>query len=292
MSCACITSQPHWDVNIMRMIQETSVICRYVVSEGFSYGPHCHVGIGICYCTQGQGTFTVANHILPFGAGSLIYYSAQLAHSVVIQGTYERWDVCFWLKGLMKLRWDDTLNRLITEFIRTANEVSLFKIPEIDHPRLDRTFRSIREENVSRRYGFETVLQLYLAELHLLLQRTNHEGAQAAISLVNPVTDDIIISILQYIEDNSPITVNQIADRFSYHPSQIFRLIRRATGLSPSRYLQDRRLVRAKSLLIRSDLSVTAIAKAVGFCQVSHFSHIFRLYTGQTPTEYRLENQA
>jgi AraC family transcriptional regulator len=44
----------------------------------------------------------------------------------------------------------------------------------------------------------------------------------------------------------------------------------------------------ARRELAASSASLSTIAAAAGFCDQSHFSRLFKQYTGVTPAEYRL----
>jgi AraC-like DNA-binding protein len=46
-------------------------------------------------------------------------------------------------------------------------------------------------------------------------------------------------------------------------------------------------MMKAKSLLLDSTMSITRIAGELGLSSFSHFSHVFREETGMTPGEYR-----
>ena len=65
------------------------------------------------------------------------------------------------------------------------------------------------------------------------------------------------------------------------------RLFKRSTGVSPHRFIVQRRIERACALLLDGTLSVDAVARAVGFRTRSHFSVMFHRLTGTPPTVYR-----
>jgi AraC-like DNA-binding protein len=58
-------------------------------------------------------------------------------------------------------------------------------------------------------------------------------------------------------------------------------------GETPYAYLMTRRVERAKALLRRGDLSVTAVCMAVGCTSLGSFSARFTHLVGETPTAYR-----
>jgi AraC-like DNA-binding protein len=57
--------------------------------------------------------------------------------------------------------------------------------------------------------------------------------------------------------------------------------------VTPHDYLVRRRLQRALELLAGTDLSLSAIAYASGFCDHGHFTRRFRQHFGVTPSRYR-----
>jgi len=65
------------------------------------------------------------------------------------------------------------------------------------------------------------------------------------------------------------------------------RAFLRAFGETPHRYVLNRRLERARELLIATDMPVVDIALATGFSSQSHLATAFRRLTGVTPGEYR-----
>ncbi len=63
---------------------------------------------------------------------------------------------------------------------------------------------------------------------------------------------------------------------------------RASTGRPPHRWLQERRVERAKELLeVTPARSVTEVALACGFTSSAHFATVFRKATGQTPSAWR-----
>lgn len=62
-------------------------------------------------------------------------------------------------------------------------------------------------------------------------------------------------------------------------------------GVSPHRYLIQRRVLRSQALLLSTDETITAIAYAVGFSSHGHFTTYFRQLTGTTPSHFRAHGQ-
>jgi AraC family transcriptional regulator len=75
-----------------------------------------------------------------------------------------------------------------------------------------------------------------------------------------------------------------IADLSSHHFGQAFKA---SMGIPPHRYLIERRIHRAKELLIGGDRSIAEIAVSVGFSSQSHMTFNFRKLVATTPARYR-----
>ncbi|MEU4288570.1 helix-turn-helix domain-containing protein [Kribbella sp. NPDC026596] len=82
-------------------------------------------------------------------------------------------------------------------------------------------------------------------------------------------------------------TLRQLADRVGLAPSYLAELFAGQLGQPPHRYLNERRIDRARQLLDTSDVTITALALSLGFSSSQHLARVFRQLAGTTPTAYR-----
>jgi AraC family transcriptional regulator len=85
-------------------------------------------------------------------------------------------------------------------------------------------------------------------------------------------------------EDISNGVLANLAGLSSYHFTRVFK---QSTGVSPQRFVRERRVERVKHLLVETDLSIAQIALAAGFADHSHCSRWFREIAGITPSRFR-----
>ncbi|WP_054180933.1 HTH-type transcriptional activator RhaS [Trabulsiella odontotermitis] len=78
-----------------------------------------------------------------------------------------------------------------------------------------------------------------------------------------------------------------VAERFSLSLRTLHRQLKQHTGLTPQRYLNRVRLMKARHLLRHSDESVTDIAFRCGFGDSNHFSTLFRREFNWSPRDIR-----
>jgi AraC family transcriptional regulator len=95
--------------------------------------------------------------------------------------------------------------------------------------------------------------------------------------------------VLDYIEVSleGDLTIDQLAAIACLSRFHFARAFKAAIGQSPRRYVNAKRLERAKALLIRADRSLIDIALALSFSCQSNFTRAFRQATGLTPGQYR-----
>ena len=101
--------------------------------------------------------------------------------------------------------------------------------------------------------------------------------------------------ILAYISDHymePHLTITAIAHHFGLHPQQLSRDFMRLVGTSPSAYLMDIRLDRAKQLLWDSALSNEEIAAHVGFGSTRRLYRALQNSDGVTPGQYRKQQRS
>ncbi len=82
-----------------------------------------------------------------------------------------------------------------------------------------------------------------------------------------------------------------LSDTLKVPRSTLSRLFTEVTGVSPGRYILDRRHLLAMSLLQGTDLRISEVAKRCGFAELRSFSRFIRRITGLGPREFRKKLQ-
>jgi two-component system response regulator YesN len=84
----------------------------------------------------------------------------------------------------------------------------------------------------------------------------------------------------------SDLTLHTLAERMYVNPSYLSRLFKRETGDAFSSYVLERRMEKAKELLL-ADAKVYDASSAVGYQDISYFAKVFRKYWGVAPSELK-----
>ena len=88
--------------------------------------------------------------------------------------------------------------------------------------------------------------------------------------------------VMEYINEHlhDELSLAELARTAKLSPHYFATVFRAGTGMSPHRYVIERRIDRARDLLRRHDKTISEIAYAVGFSSQSHLTANFRRTTG------------
>ena len=100
---------------------------------------------------------------------------------------------------------------------------------------------------------------------------------------------DIFEMIDNYIHENiaNKITLEFIAKQIFLNPSYLSRYFKQKKGMSFSIYLLDKRMAKAKELLLSGDIYIYEVCNQVGIENYKYFYKVFKQYTGVSPAEFR-----
>jgi transcriptional regulator GlxA family with amidase domain len=145
-------------------------------------------------------------------------------------------------------------------------------------------------------------LALYIISLHsskeftamtgrfLLADTVRQKQSVYAQSLVGSPAGDSRFALLTEQINTQPekhLEVSEMADMCGMSLRNFHRAFVKNFGTTPNKYIQLKRLERAKELLAETDMSIEETAGRVGFTDTSFFRSVFSRETGMTPTQFR-----
>ena len=101
-----------------------------------------------------------------------------------------------------------------------------------------------------------------------------------------------VVACMDYIEQHlqQPLTVKALALEMGISPAYLSVLFKKETGMAVSEYIRRKRIDTAQTLLQYTDFSCIEIAEYLCFSSDSHFTSVFRRYTGMTPSVFRKQH--
>lgn len=94
-----------------------------------------------------------------------------------------------------------------------------------------------------------------------------------------------------YDELDSPLLLNEVAERVNMSRSYFSACFKKVTGSSFNQYVREKRIRIAKEFLENTDYSIMEIALKCGYEDEKYFGKVFRQETGFLPSKYRKEKR-
>jgi AraC family transcriptional regulator len=124
--------------------------------------------------------------------------------------------------------------------------------------------------------------------LHVLTFQGLHSGLDDRRK-AGEISDGRLRRVMDYMSANfgQPLTLDDLASEACISKYHFTRLFKQRTGRTPYRVLTIIRLEAAARLLADSDTSISGVAAACGFRNVSHFTTAFGRHYGKSPSMAR-----
>lgn len=99
--------------------------------------------------------------------------------------------------------------------------------------------------------------------------------------------------VIEYIQQNiaSDISLEKCAEYADTSYTYLSREFKKETGMRFVEFLNHQRVNKAKSLLIRKDISMKEIVESAGFRNYNYFFKVFKEMEGMTPSEFAAKKQ-
>lgn len=99
----------------------------------------------------------------------------------------------------------------------------------------------------------------------------------------------ILKQSIKYINDNitEKIKITDLAKQTRWESQHYNRLFTQYVGITPYKYIVEKKIEKAKTLLIETTIPILQVSFEIGFKSHSNFCSIFKKATGKTPENYR-----
>lgn len=119
-------------------------------------------------------------------------------------------------------------------------------------------------------------------EVLLTLAETLHfEKQRAASHLAHAIKDLLDACVYKRFD------VNEATEKLHISKSSLYREFARFYNTSPHQYVLQRKIDLAKTLLLRTDVSVKDVSNTLAFSDEFYFSNLFKQKTGVSPSAFR-----
>jgi YesN/AraC family two-component response regulator len=103
-------------------------------------------------------------------------------------------------------------------------------------------------------------------------------------------TSELLKRVKEYIDQNyhtDRISLGYLSKRFYINQFRLCKLFKSEYKENFQNYIINKRIEKAKELLLDSKIKIYEVSELVGYEDVKYFSRIFKKYTGYSPNEFR-----
>jgi AraC family transcriptional regulator len=183
--------------------------------------------------------------------------------------------------------WDrDLYSSLLPELGAAASRVEF--LPGFQDPLLGQIVTSLAQEIQG---GFAERILVESLGTALCIGIAQHFVGNLPLPTSKGLSPERLQRVRDYVEAHldEDLSLTVLADIACLSPYHFSRSFKEAVGVGPQRYVIQRRLERAKTLLRRTHEPLALIALEAGFGDQSHFTTIFHREMGVTPGRFRAE---
>ncbi len=263
-----------------------SQICLYNNNEYEDYPPHWHNSFEVIMPVVNSYRVSCGDHEYHLREGDVLIICPCMIHELYAPSTGER---IIFQPALSRISVKE-LNLLIS-LISPAILITPEDFPAI-HDKICRLMLEIRDEYFSYAPYAETSIFSKFMEILVLTGRNFGSFGDKKLAVVNTRHREYMEKFLYvtgYIEEHfaEDLTLEKVAALAGFSKYHFSRLFRQYTDASFYKYLNQKRIDHAKTLLADPSLTVIEVAMQSGFSSLSAFLRMFRQLNGCTPTEFR-----
>lgn len=242
---------------------------------------------------RGKNRAEYADKIISIEKNALLFATPKVPYHYVPQDENQGGTFCVFTEDFfIKDRAHHSLQDLP---IFQPGNIPLFEIDDALADEIQLLFNKIKNEIASDYIFKYDLIRNYVVELIHYGQKLQ---PASKLSTSNDSSMRVVSLFIELLERQFPIETSEqrlqlksakdFADRLAVHVNYLNKKLKESTGKTTTEIIAERIVQEAKILLKQTQWSVSEIAYALGFEEISHFSNFFKKKTSLAPLEFRL----
>ncbi|MGE3804245.1 MAG: helix-turn-helix domain-containing protein [Gemmataceae bacterium] len=250
---------------------------------------HSHPCVAVHGCLQGPIALVTSKQELDFDAGAFYFLPAGLRHHWRNPARHTVANFSVLVDHRHPGTWPAAsgVKEMCTELHRLVRAPHRFNVA--GDPELKQTYWQVADYLMAdrpRQRSALTGLLLALVGRALDLLQAEDRSDQAPFDKA----DEMRRFLLSRVTDR--VSIEEVARAARLSPTRAKQIFSQTYGCGILAYFNQLKLHQAKRLLSASNLTIDQVSRKLGFSTPSYFSRVFLRYTGESPTDFRLQQQA
>lgn len=279
----------HFDRDYALTRPQYGDVILYQVGElysetGFSNGNHRQWCYEITYIESGVGTILSNGRTCEVHAGDVVITGQDCIHEITSEEN-GRLRFLYLAFDLTKEAKQLPLLAEILDFFNTTKNVRIsdrFGVGDLMHKLL--------QEFYNEYTGFDDVVAAYLKLIIMMTYR----NANPVVCHVSPGYDSeeiigaTVYRVIRYVDDHlfEIDSIRSIANELNYNYSYLSYMFKKHTGITLQKYITDKKMESARSMLLESGQPIAQVASRLGYKNPQSFSKIFSNVFNMSPSAF------
>ncbi len=266
--------------------KENSNVKLFMNTQAEDYPIHWHTPMEIIMPLEGGYTVQIGDDMVQLNDGDIIFIASGVIHKLIAPTEGKRLIMQIEWSSVSKIR---ELNSILT-LISPAITLTSASSGDI-HGNISKLLLDIASEYQNDSFLSEAVIYSKMLDVLVLIGR-HHAASSFHFDAGRQKQQEYLerfLSICEYIDAHctEDITLDEIAKIAGFSKYHFTRLFKQFTNITFYKYLNQRRIELALTIMVDPQISITETAMQSGFANSSTFIRVFKAEKGCTPTEFR-----
>ena len=245
-----------------------------------------HGTIEVYYLIEGERMYFVENQRFLVPRGAIVYVGSNRLHKTFSANNHPHVRLLLEVDPVFVREWEARFPGYSLTFL--ASRAFALCLPEhAEHAYAAELLARILDLARTQPGGYEQQISCSLFALLVCVQRVS--GSHTPEQPLKSHKHQKIYEITQYLSSTSGeiISLDELCARFFISKYYLCHSFKDVTGTSVASFIRLVRIKRARVLFDDTKMSVSSVARQVGYDNVARFSRAFKSVVGVTPREYR-----
>lgn len=258
--------------------------------KAFHIPVHWHDEVELIYVKSGQVSISIQEEVFHATQEDLFFVNSGELHFMESEDmTVEYYTLLFPLE-FISFQSEDALEQELFQPLRQKKLLFPIQLEENDiKKQISKKIEEIIRVNDEKEIGFQLQTRILLLEVMECLLRNNC-FKQASYVNTTGMQRDLITYIQKHYSEK--ITLEMLAKEFHLSEKYISWYFKEHFSISFMQYVMHLRMMKAKNLLVTTELPITEVALSCGYPSVNLFIRNFKEQHHVTPLQYRKRTNA
>ncbi len=234
---------------------------------------HTHSFSELFFVTGGRGQFLVSGRYCQVRENDLVIINPHVEHTELSLAAMPLEYIVLGIEGMRFVR---------TSADREGDEIRIPCFTGRVRQYMELLLEEVRRKEPEHAPICQNLLNIILI---CILSNRQMSVSPAAAGYISPEC----AAVKRYIDSHfqEPITLEELAEAAHQNKFYVAHAFRESFGISPIRYLTERRVEESKNLLRNTNYPIGEVSAISGFSSISVFSQTFKRVTHTSPSQYR-----